>query len=67
MTASNIVFNALRNADLPDTIRVQRAEIAYRGRLRLLSIEDAGRNPRLDDLQTVIFDSAIEGRCAYFI
>jgi hypothetical protein len=60
MTASNIVFNALRDADLPDTLRVHRAEIAHRGRLGLLSIEGLGRNPRLDDLQTLIFDSAIE-------
>jgi integrative and conjugative element protein (TIGR02256 family) len=60
MTASNIVFNALRDADLPDTIRVHRAEIADRGRLGLLSIEGAARNPRLDDLQTLMFDSAIE-------
>jgi proteasome lid subunit RPN8/RPN11 len=60
MTASNIVFNALRDADLPDTIRVHRAEIADRGRLGFLSVEGAGRNPRLDDLQTLMFDSAIE-------
>jgi integrative and conjugative element protein (TIGR02256 family) len=60
MTASNIVFNALRDADLPDTLRVHRAEIAHRGRLGLLSIEGRGRNPRLDDLQSLIFDSAIE-------
>jgi proteasome lid subunit RPN8/RPN11 len=60
MTASNIVFNALRDADLPDTLRVHRAEIAHRGRLGLLSIEGCGRNPRLDDLQALIFDSAIE-------
>ncbi|WP_213290942.1 ThiF family adenylyltransferase [Bradyrhizobium sp. sGM-13] len=60
MTASNTVFNALRDADLPDTLRVHRAEIAHRGRLGLLSIEGRGRNPRLDDLQSLIYDSAIE-------
>jgi proteasome lid subunit RPN8/RPN11 len=60
MTASNIVFNALRDADLPDTLRVHRAEIAHRGRLGILSIEGRDRNPRLDDLQTLIFDSAID-------
>jgi Prokaryotic E2 family A/ThiF family/Prokaryotic homologs of the JAB domain len=60
MTASNIVFNALRDADLPDTLRVHRAEIAYRGKLGLLSIEGLGRNPRLDDLQALIYDSAID-------
>ena len=60
MTASNIVFNALRDADLPDALRVHRAEIAHRGKLGLLSIEGVGRNPRIDDLQTLIYDSAIE-------
>lgn len=59
-TASNIVFNAIRDADLPETLRVHRAEIAHRGRLGLLSIEGRGRSPRLDDLQALIFDSAIE-------
>ena len=47
MTAPNIVFNALRDADLPNTLRVHRAEIADRGRLGLLSIEGHGPNPRL--------------------
>jgi E2/UBC family protein A/ThiF family protein/JAB domain-containing protein similar to deubiquitination enzymes len=60
ITASNIVFNALRDAELPETLRVHRAEIAHHGRLGLLSIEGLGRNPRLDDLQLLIFDSAIE-------
>jgi|GEM_PF-564575 len=60
MTASNIVFNVLRDADLPAAVRVHRAEIAHRGRLGLLSIEGQGRNPRIDDLQTLIYDSAIE-------
>jgi integrative and conjugative element protein (TIGR02256 family) len=60
MTASNVVFNALRDAELPGTIRVYRAEIADRGRLGFLSIEGTGRNPRLDDLQTLMFDSAME-------
>ncbi|MCP3414254.1 ThiF family adenylyltransferase [Bradyrhizobium brasilense] len=60
MTASNIVFNALRDADIPPTVRVHRAEIAHRGRLGLLSVEGRDRNPRIDDLQTLIYDSAIE-------
>jgi integrative and conjugative element protein (TIGR02256 family) len=60
MTASNIVFNALRDAELPETLRVHRVEIAHRGRVGLLSIEGHGRNPRVDDLQSLIFDSAIE-------
>ncbi|GAB9167026.1 hypothetical protein BDS110ZK25_76080 [Bradyrhizobium diazoefficiens] len=60
MTASNIVFNGLRDAALPDTLRVHRAEIAHRGMLGLLSIEGTGRNPRIDDLQALIYDSAME-------
>lgn len=60
MTASNIVFNALRDAELPETLRVHRIEIAHRGRLGLLSMEGRGRNPRIDDLQSLLFDSAIE-------
>jgi proteasome lid subunit RPN8/RPN11 len=60
LTASNVVFNAICEAHLPETLRVHRAEIAHRGRLGLLSIEGAGRSPRLDDLQMLIFDSAID-------
>ncbi|MET4198710.1 ThiF family adenylyltransferase [Bradyrhizobium sp. LA6.12] len=60
LTASNVVLNALRDAALPETLRVHRAEIAHRGKLGLLSIEGEGRNPRIDDLQTLIYDSAIE-------
>jgi hypothetical protein len=60
LTASNVVFNAICEADLPETLRVHRAEIAHRGRLGFLSVEGAGRSPRLDDLQTLIFDSAID-------
>jgi proteasome lid subunit RPN8/RPN11 len=60
MTASNVVFNAICEADFPETLRVHRAEIAHRGRLGFLSIEGAARNPRLDDLQTLMFDAAID-------
>ncbi len=60
MTGSNVVFNAICEADLPETLRVHRAEIAHRGRLGFLSIEGASRSPRLDDLQMLIFDSAID-------
>lgn len=60
MTASNVVLDAIRDAELPETLRVHRAEIAHRGRLGLLSIEGRGRNPRIDDLQTQIYDSALE-------
>jgi proteasome lid subunit RPN8/RPN11 len=60
MTASNVVFNAICDAALPETLRVHRGEIAHRGRLGFLSIEGAARNPRLDDLQTLMFDAAID-------
>jgi proteasome lid subunit RPN8/RPN11 len=60
MTASNTVFNCLRDADLPETVRVHRAEIADQGRLGFVSVEGVGRNPRLDDLQMLMFDSAME-------
>jgi proteasome lid subunit RPN8/RPN11 len=60
MTASNVVFNAICDATLPETLRVHRGEIAYRGRLGFLSIEGTARNPRLDDLRTLMFDAAID-------
>ncbi len=60
LTASNVVFNAICDAALPDTLRVHRGEIAHRGRLGVLSIEGAARNPRLDDLQALMFDAAID-------
>ena len=60
MTASNIVFNAVRDVLLPDAVRVHRAEIAHRGHLGLLSVEGADRNPRIDDLQLLAYDHAID-------
>jgi integrative and conjugative element protein (TIGR02256 family) len=60
MTASNVVFNALRDATIPDGVRLYRAEIAHNGHLGLLSIEGSNRNPRLDDIQSLIFDAALE-------
>jgi proteasome lid subunit RPN8/RPN11 len=60
LTASNVVFNAICEANLPETLRVHRVEIAHRGRLGFLSIEGTGRSPRVDDLQMLIFDSAID-------
>jgi proteasome lid subunit RPN8/RPN11 len=60
MTASNVVFNAICDAALPETLRVHRGEIAHHGRLGFLSVEGATRNPRLDDLQTLMFDDAID-------
>jgi hypothetical protein len=59
-TASVQVFNMLVDAELPSQMRVARAEIADQGRLGLLSIEGPDRNPRLDDLQAALFDSALD-------
>ena len=59
-TASQIVFNSMVSADLPAELRVCRVEIADEGRIGLLSLEGGDRNPRLDDLQMVLFDAAIE-------
>jgi hypothetical protein len=57
--ATRITAAASTRCSIP-AIRVHRAEIADRGQLGFLSVEGAARNPRLDDLQTLTFDSAIE-------
>lgn len=59
-TASSMILNALVKATLPETLSCCRCEIADEGHLGLLSIEGSGRNPRLDDLQVLLFDMAIE-------
>jgi hypothetical protein len=59
-TASPVVFNALSNASIPTMTRVSRVEIADRGEIGILSVEGEARNPRLDDLQVLLYDSAID-------
>jgi len=59
-TASSMMLNILSQADLPNTLSCCRCEIADQGRLGFLSVEGANRNPRLDDLQVLVFDMAIE-------
>lgn len=59
-TASTQVFNMLVGADLSGSLSVARIEIADQGKLGLLSFEGPGRNPRLDDLQAILFDSALD-------
>jgi proteasome lid subunit RPN8/RPN11 len=61
-TASQVVFNALCATDLPADLHIVRTEIADEGRIGLLSIEGAARNPRLDELQASLFDAAIEDK-----
>jgi hypothetical protein len=58
-TASQAVLNALVDVGtVPSTLSIRRCEIADLGRLGILSVEGAGRNPRLDDLQVHLLDHA---------
>lgn len=59
-TASSMILNALCQTDLPEGLSCCRVEIADEGRLGFLTVEGPGRNPRLDDLQAMLFDKAIE-------
>lgn len=59
-TASSMTLNLLSKIDLPETLSCCRCEIADKGRLGFLSVEGFNRNPRLDDLQALVFDMAIE-------
>lgn len=59
-TASSSLLDAVSQAELPENLSCCRAEIADDGRLGFLSVEGAGRNPRLDDLRAALFDMAIE-------
>jgi hypothetical protein len=59
-TASVQVLNMLVDATLPTALSAVRIEIGDKGRLGLLSIEGPSRNPRVDDLQVALFDSALD-------
>lgn len=59
-TASSTVLDAISQADLPEGLSCCRVEIADEGRLGFLTVEGAGRNPRLDDLRAVLLDKAVE-------
>lgn len=54
-TASAAVLNALVTTNLPPHVHCSRCEIANDGRLGILLWEGPRRNPRLDDLQCVLF------------
>jgi integrative and conjugative element protein (TIGR02256 family) len=54
------MLNAIVEAELPETLCVCRCEIADDGRLGFMTIEGPERNPRLDDLQIVAFDAAVD-------
>lgn len=56
-TASPAVLNDLiLTTVLPKSLHYSRCEIADEGRLGLLFWEGRGRNPRIDDLQAILFD-----------
>jgi len=59
-TASASVLEILVQSNLPNRVRLVRCELADDGRLGILLSEGPGRNPRIDDLQAALFDSAIE-------
>lgn len=59
-TASSMMLNLLSHTDFPNTLSCCRCEIAHQGQLGFLSVEGTNRNPRLDDLQVLMFDMAIE-------
>jgi integrative and conjugative element protein (TIGR02256 family) len=59
-TASGMVFEATVRAALPGKIKVARCGIADLGRVGILSIEGHGRNPRIDDLNVLVSDIAMD-------
>ncbi|MDD3490245.1 MAG: ThiF family adenylyltransferase [Paludibacter sp.] len=61
-TASNNFQMYLSDLDLPLSIKCIRCEIAFDGRLGFLKSEGNNRNPRLDDLNVALIDSAIDNQ-----
>lgn len=59
-TASGMVFEALIRSDLPSRLRVARAGIADLGKLGILMMEGPKRNPRVDDLNVLLTDMAVD-------
>jgi proteasome lid subunit RPN8/RPN11 len=59
-TASGMVFEALIRSDLPTQLKVARAGIADLGKLGILMIEGRQRNPRVDDLNVLLTDMAVD-------
>lgn len=59
-TASPVVFHLLATTNLPDSLHVCRCEIANSGNIGIMYVEGKMRRPRLDDLQALIFDMAID-------
>jgi threonine dehydrogenase-like Zn-dependent dehydrogenase len=59
-SASRQVMHALTDSRIPPTLRTIRCELTDQGQLGLWLLEGAGRNPRVDDLQALLWDSAVE-------
>lgn len=59
-TASGMVFEALVRNDLPAGLKVARCGISDLGRIGLLALEGSNRNPRIDDLNVLVYDMAVE-------
>lgn len=59
-TASGMVLEALIRAELPANLKVARCGIADLGRIGILAIEGPNRNPRVDDLNVLVYDMAID-------
>jgi len=59
-SASGSVLEALVRNPIPRDLKVVRGEIADQGRVGILSVEGTNRSPRLDDLQVLVRDVALE-------
>jgi proteasome lid subunit RPN8/RPN11 len=59
-TASSSVLNAVIDAPIQTDLHVCRCEMAHEGKLGMLFWEGQNRRPRVDDLQIVLFDLAID-------
>jgi proteasome lid subunit RPN8/RPN11 len=59
-TASGMVLEAAIKSKLPETLTAARAEIADLGKIGILSVEGDDRNPRLDDLNILLRDIAVD-------
>jgi len=61
-SASSMIMNALCMTETPVSPRICRSEITDDGRIGLLSIEGPKRNPRIDDIQIILFSLSIENQ-----
>lgn len=59
-TASKSVLDFLIEKDFPQSPIVLRCEITHSGKLGIILSEGTGRSPKLDDLESTLYDMAIE-------